>query len=378
MVTYFLSWILIRTISRYREYAADRGSALITGAPEYLMSALQKISSQMTLIPQRDLREVEGMNAFFIIPASVKKASNELFMDAPAAGEAPGRARRDRARDGPPGRRSRGRGAPRRSLRAKKLKDPARERLFAISTARITLETELDLKPAGVGGRLLQVALGRRVRARRERAPAAARRGRRESGSKIERQTDELGFEWLVVRDGDFEDLVTTVHLVAQELQARGFGAPAARRGLPASRARARRGASYWIYGFKRGAFWPFVPTGEDKERDNAEELELKAKLEQELPIEPDLIALVRALRRAGLTRSRHDSAARWAVRFRRHGRFTGKFRESRVEMREEFRALRAEMREGFQDLRDEMRGLRSETKDELRGCAAVNSSLRP
>jgi heat shock protein HtpX len=83
IVTYFLSWILIRTISRYREYAADRGSALITGAPEYLMSALQKISSQMTLIPQQDLRQVEGMNAFFIIPASVKKATSELFMDHP-------------------------------------------------------------------------------------------------------------------------------------------------------------------------------------------------------------------------------------------------------------------------------------------------------
>jgi len=82
-VTYFLSWILIRTISRYREYAADRGSALITGAPEYLMSALQRISSDMTRIPQRDLREVAGMNAFFIIPASVKKVSSELFMDHP-------------------------------------------------------------------------------------------------------------------------------------------------------------------------------------------------------------------------------------------------------------------------------------------------------
>ena len=83
VVTYFLSWILIRTISRYREYAADRGSALITGAPEYLMSALQKISSQMTLIPQRDLREVEGMNAFFIIPTRVKEGFSELFLDHP-------------------------------------------------------------------------------------------------------------------------------------------------------------------------------------------------------------------------------------------------------------------------------------------------------
>jgi heat shock protein HtpX len=83
MLTYAISFVLIRTISRYREYAADRGSALITGAPEYLMSALQKISSQMTLIPNQDLRQVEGMNAFFIIPARAKGAAAELFMDHP-------------------------------------------------------------------------------------------------------------------------------------------------------------------------------------------------------------------------------------------------------------------------------------------------------
>jgi heat shock protein HtpX len=83
MLVYVLSFILIRMISRYREYAADRGSALITGAPEYLMSALQKISSQMTLIPNRDLRQVEGMSAFFIIPARVRGAASELFMDHP-------------------------------------------------------------------------------------------------------------------------------------------------------------------------------------------------------------------------------------------------------------------------------------------------------
>src|SRR6476660_502121 len=83
ILVYALSYILIRTISRYREYAADRGSALITGAPEYLMSALQKISSQMTLIPNSDLRQVEGMSAFFIIPARVKGVASELFMDHP-------------------------------------------------------------------------------------------------------------------------------------------------------------------------------------------------------------------------------------------------------------------------------------------------------
>lgn len=83
IVTYFLSYILIRTISRYREFAADRGAALITGAPEYLMSALQKIASQISQIPQRDLREVAGMNAFFIIPTNVRSATAELFMTHP-------------------------------------------------------------------------------------------------------------------------------------------------------------------------------------------------------------------------------------------------------------------------------------------------------
>jgi heat shock protein HtpX len=83
IVVYAISFILIRTISRYREYAADRGSALITGAPENLMSALQKISSGITQIPQRDLREVAGMNAFFIIPTNWKSQMSEWMMDHP-------------------------------------------------------------------------------------------------------------------------------------------------------------------------------------------------------------------------------------------------------------------------------------------------------
>src|SRR5438128_4279721 len=82
-VTYAVSFILIRTISRYREYAADRGSALITGAPENLMSALQKIASGITQIPQQDLREVAGMNAFFIVPTNWRTQVGELFMDHP-------------------------------------------------------------------------------------------------------------------------------------------------------------------------------------------------------------------------------------------------------------------------------------------------------
>ena len=83
VVTYAISYVLIRTISRYREYAADRGSALMTGAPENLMSALQKIASGITQIPQQDLREVAGMNAFFIVPTNWRNQVGELFMDHP-------------------------------------------------------------------------------------------------------------------------------------------------------------------------------------------------------------------------------------------------------------------------------------------------------
>src|SRR5439155_1644958 len=183
IVTYFLSYLLIRTISRYREYAADRGSALITGAPEHLMSALQKIASQISLIPQRDLRQVEGMNAFFIVPTNVKAAAAELFMTHP----------------------------------------PLEKRL----------------------ARLAEIA--------------------REMGTPVERRTDDLGFEWLIVRDPDLEDLVTTVHLIDSELAERGFGPQ-----LLASAFRFDGGKHpvYWIYGYKRGAFWPFVPTGEGQKRD--------------------------------------------------------------------------------------------------------------
>jgi hypothetical protein len=170
----------------------------------------------------------------------------------------------------------------------KKLKDPAKERLFAMSTARITLETELDLKPSGSAGVCFKsLSAGEFVRAENELQQlldAVAS----ESGSKVERKSDEMGFEWLVVRDGDFEDLVTTVHLIASELQDGGFGGQLLAAVFPFE-GKFKEGRAYWIYGFKQGAFWPFVPTGEDQKRDNAEEMELKAKLDGELPIEQDL-----------------------------------------------------------------------------------------
>ena len=72
IVVYVLSFLLLRALSRYREFAADRGAAIITGAPAQLASALQKISGTMSRIPTQDLRAAEGMNAFFIMPAVAK------------------------------------------------------------------------------------------------------------------------------------------------------------------------------------------------------------------------------------------------------------------------------------------------------------------
>ena len=170
----------------------------------------------------------------------------------------------------------------------KKLTDSSGERLFAISTARITLETELDLKPAGSAGVCFKsLSSGEFVRAENE-LQQLLDAVTAENASKLERKSDDLGFEWLVVRDPDFEDLVTTVHAIAQELQDRGFGEQLLAALFPFD-GKFKEGRAYWVYGFKQGAFWPFVPTGKGQERDNAEELELKAKLEPELPIEQDL-----------------------------------------------------------------------------------------
>ena len=83
IVTWFASFLIIRAISRYREFVADRDSALITGKPSKLASALLKISGTMKRIPTRDLREIEGMNAFFIIPALSGNSFTTLFSTHP-------------------------------------------------------------------------------------------------------------------------------------------------------------------------------------------------------------------------------------------------------------------------------------------------------
>jgi hypothetical protein len=168
----------------------------------------------------------------------------------------------------------------------KKLAGPARERLFALTTAAVTLDTELGLRSAGAGGVVFKpLSAGEFVRAEND-LQQVLDAVATSASSKLERREDSFGYTWIIVRDPDLEDQVATIHAVAQGLEEQGFGSQ-----LLAAVFKFEGGKHpvYWIYGYKRGAFWPFVPTGEDQKRDNAEELELKAKLEKELPVEPDL-----------------------------------------------------------------------------------------
>jgi len=83
VLVYAISFLLLRALSRYREFAADRGSAVLTGRPSALASALLKISGTIERIPSQDLRKAEGMSAFFIIPARTKRSLMNVFSDHP-------------------------------------------------------------------------------------------------------------------------------------------------------------------------------------------------------------------------------------------------------------------------------------------------------
>jgi hypothetical protein len=168
----------------------------------------------------------------------------------------------------------------------KKLAEPAGERLFALTTAAVTLETGLNLRTAGAGAvcfKPLSAAEFERAQTDIEQLLEGIAG---ESGSKLERSEDSFGYQWIVVRDPQIEDQVAAVHAVASGLEEQGFGPQLL---AAVFRFEGAKNPVYFIYGYKRGAFWPFVPKGEGQERDNATELELKAKLEGELPIEQDL-----------------------------------------------------------------------------------------
>ncbi len=83
ILVYAISFLLLQALSRYREFAADRGSAVLTGRPSALASALIKISGSIERVPSQDMRVAEGMSAFFIVPARTKKSLMNIFSDHP-------------------------------------------------------------------------------------------------------------------------------------------------------------------------------------------------------------------------------------------------------------------------------------------------------
>jgi hypothetical protein len=159
------------------------------------------------------------------------------------------------------------------------------EKLFAISTAQISLETKLELRPGRAAGIVFRPVSASSFNEASDEVQQILNLSAKDTNSRVYQQDDEYGFRWIIVEDEDFEDLVTLLHMVTLTLNEHGYGAQLL---AAVFRFDGRNGPVYWIYNYKRGAYYPFVPAG-DRRRDNAEELHLQAVMDKELPIDPSL-----------------------------------------------------------------------------------------
>ncbi|HEY4825764.1 MAG TPA: hypothetical protein VIH85_03315 [Solirubrobacteraceae bacterium] len=171
----------------------------------------------------------------------------------------------------------------------RKLAKPAPDRLFAISTAYVTMETGLGTSTRGTAAIVFQplatADFDAIVRDMEEVVKATATDSG--SGTTVTSSDDRYGFRWLVLRGSDFDDLVVGINAVSTALEAGGYG----ERLLCAVFAfeDSHKRPLYWIYNYKRGMFYPFAPAGTGEQRDNERELVLKAQIGKELPVEPEL-----------------------------------------------------------------------------------------
>ncbi len=173
-------------------------------------------------------------------------------------------------------------------LRGKReLKKPAPDRLFAMSTAYVTLEMELGLKTTGRAAIVFQQLDTADFARLAQDMQELIRATTAEAGTTVEATDDDYGYRWMVLHDADFDDLVTGINAVGGELELGGYGDRILAAVFPFDDGRG--GHVYWIYNYKRGAFYPFVPAAGDKARDNERELRLRAQLGGELPVEPEL-----------------------------------------------------------------------------------------
>jgi hypothetical protein len=174
-------------------------------------------------------------------------------------------------------------------LRGKReLKKPApTDRLFAMTTAQVTLELELGLKSRGRAAIVFQPLATADFEGIVRDMEEVVRSAGSDTGTAIEVEDDQFGYRWMVLVDPDFEDLVVGINAVSTALEAGGYGDRilCAVFGFEGEDGR----PIYWIYNYKRGAFYPFVPGGGEQQRDNERELRLKAQIGAELPVEADL-----------------------------------------------------------------------------------------
>jgi PspA associated protein B len=168
----------------------------------------------------------------------------------------------------------------------RKLAKPAPDRLFAITTAYVTMQTSLDITSRGGAAIVFQSLQTADFAAIVKDMEEVVRATAGDSGTIVDTSVDSYGFSWLVLKGESFDDLVVGINAVATAIDDGGYG----ERLLCAVFAFSDAGgkALYLIYNFKRGAFYPFVPAG-PQQRDNERELVLRAQLGSELPIETEL-----------------------------------------------------------------------------------------
>lgn len=172
-------------------------------------------------------------------------------------------------------------------LGKRKVSGPAPDRLFALTTAYVDLETAQGVKTRGAAGIVFQqLATADFTQILGETEELLKGTGA-ETGSTIETRDDEHGYKWVIVRDDDIDDLVVSVNTVADNLAMGGYGD----RILAAvfSFQDAQGQPLYLIYNYKRGSWYPFAPGGGEQQRDNEREFQLKAQIGSGLPFEEDL-----------------------------------------------------------------------------------------
>ena len=169
----------------------------------------------------------------------------------------------------------------------RKLAQPAPDRLFAISTAYVTMETSLGLTSRGAAAIVFQPLSTADFESIVRDMEEVVRATASDSGTTVTSSDDSYGFRWLVLRGSDFDDLVVGINAVSGALEAGGYGdrVLCSVFGFEDSRKR----PLYWIYNYKRGTFYPFAPAAGSEQRDNERELVSKAQIGKELPVEQEL-----------------------------------------------------------------------------------------